>query len=95
MDIRFLRGEAARFRGMADDTDRPATRVRLLAMAADYEARAGVANQEIDHDPGEAREEVKPTQDEAPKITLDRKIATGSKETVMAQRRPVDRPRRE
>ena len=98
MTAQFLRDEAARFRGMAGDTDRPATRVRLLAMAADYDVRAGVANELSDHDPdpGEATDDVvDPTQDEAPKITLGKKIATGLKETVMVQRRPVGRPRRE
>lgn len=35
MDARFFRDEAARFRGMAADTDREASKVRLLAMAAD------------------------------------------------------------
>jgi hypothetical protein len=98
MNARFLRDEAARFRGMAEDADREATRVRFLAMAADYEARAKLANEltDPDPDPGEASgEAVEPTRDEPPKITLDRKIATGSKETVVIPRRPVGRPRRE
>ena len=98
MNARFLRDEAARFRGMAETTDREATRVRFLAMAADYEARAGVANEltDPDPDPGEATDEVvEPTQDEVPKITLGKKFATGLKETVVVQRRPVGRPRRE
>jgi hypothetical protein len=96
MNARFLRDEAARFRGMADDTDREATKIRLLAMAADYEARAGVANELTDPDPGEATGEVvEPTHDEVSKMTLSRQVATGSKETVLVQRRPVGRPRRE
>jgi hypothetical protein len=95
MTPQFLRHEAARFRGMEDDTDREATRVRLLAMAADYDARAGVANELSDPDSGEAVVAVEPTQDEAPRIALGRKIATGLKETVIVQRRPVGRPRRE
>ena len=97
MTPQFLRHEAARFRGMAEDADREATKERFLTMAADYEARAGVANEMTDPDPdlGNANEAVEPTTDEAPKITLNRKIATGSKETVMVQRRPVGRPRRE
>ena len=45
MTPQFLRHEAARFRGMAEDADREATKVRLLAMAADYEARAGIDNE--------------------------------------------------
>jgi hypothetical protein len=43
MNHRFLRDEAARFRAMAEDTDHEATRLRRLAMAADYEARANAA----------------------------------------------------
>lgn len=97
MNARFLRDEAARFRGMADDTDREATRTRLLAMAADYEARAKVANELTapDPDPGDPDENVEPARDEVPKITLSRPIASGLKETVIVQRRPVGRPRRE
>ena len=45
---------------------------------------------------GEANTEgVEPTYDEAPKLTLGRKVATGLKETVLIERRPVGRPRRE
>ena len=96
MNARFLRDEAARFRGMAETTDREATRVRFLAMAADYEARAGVANELTNPDPGEANSEtVEPTQDEAPRITLSKKVAPGVKETLLVERRPVVRPRRE
>jgi hypothetical protein len=96
MNARFLRDEAARFRGMAEDADREATKLRLLSMAADYEARAGVANEFTDSNPGEANSEAaEPTQDEAPKITLDRKVATDLKETLVVKRRPVGRPRRE
>jgi hypothetical protein len=43
----------------------------------------------------ETSEVVEPTQVEARKITLSRKVATGLKGTVMVQRRPVGRPRRE
>ena len=96
MNARFLRDEAARFRGMAETTDREATRVRLLGMAADYEARAMVANELTNPDPGEANSEtVEPTQDEAPRITLSKKVAPGVKETLLVERRPVVRPRRE
>ena len=96
MTAQFLRDEAARFRGMAGDTDRPATRERLLAMAADYETRAGVANELTDPDPGNANSEpVPPTRNEAPKTKLGRKAAAGLKETVLVQRRPVGRSTRE
>lgn len=43
MTPRFLRDEAARFRDMADATDREASRLRLLGMADDYEQRAQTA----------------------------------------------------
>jgi hypothetical protein len=96
MNARFLRDEAARFRGMADDADREATKLRLLAMAVDYEDRARVANELTGPDPGEAISEfVGPTQDEARKIKPGRKIALGLKETVLVERRPVGRPRGE
>ena len=96
MNARFLRDEAARFRGMADDTDREATKLRLLAMAADDEARAGIANDFTRPNLDDANSElVEPTPDQAPKITLDRKIATGLNGTILVHRRPVGRPRRE
>jgi len=90
---------------MADGTDREATKLRLLAMAADYEARAGLTNDLIDSDSVLADgdtlapkpdEEVTMLAEPSPgTLTLKpvRKVATGSKETV--QRRPVGRPRRE
>jgi hypothetical protein len=81
---------------MVDDTDREATKLRLLAMAADYEARAGIANEVVEPNVAQADGDVDdPTQDEAPKIALNKKIATGSKESALVQRRPVGRPRRE
>jgi hypothetical protein len=40
MTPQFLRSEAARFRDMAESTDREASRQRLLAMAVDYDAQA-------------------------------------------------------
>ncbi len=40
MTPQFLRSEAARFRDMAESTEREASRQRLLAMAVDYEAQA-------------------------------------------------------
>ena len=40
MDPKFLRDEAARFRGMAETQDREASKLRLLRMAADYEGKA-------------------------------------------------------
>jgi hypothetical protein len=108
MTPQFLRHEAARFRAMAEDADREATKVRLLAMAADYEARAGIddeltgPNSDVDDkamtepNSGEANTEaVEPAQGEAPKIRLGRKLATGLKESALIEGRPVGRPRRE
>jgi hypothetical protein len=108
MTPQFLRHEAARFRGMAEGADREATKVRLLAMAADYEARAGIDNELTEPSSGEATSEaneptpddanteaVEPTHNEAPTITPGRKIARGLKETMLIERRPVGRPRRE
>ena len=40
MTPQFLRSEAARFRDMAESSDREASRQRLLAMAVDYETQA-------------------------------------------------------
>ena len=44
MDAKFLRDEAARFRGMAETQDRAASKQRFLAMAADYASRAEAAD---------------------------------------------------
>jgi hypothetical protein len=105
MTPQFLRHEAARFRGMAEEADREATRARLHAMAADYEARAGVDNEVTEPNSDDATSEpnsgdanteaLEPTHDEAPKITLGRKVTTGLKETVLVPRRPVGRRRGE
>jgi hypothetical protein len=97
MNSKFLRDEAARFRGMAEDADREATKVRLLAMAADYEARAGIENELTESNSGEVTSGAnEPTQEEdAPTVRTGRKIAAGLKETVVIGRRPVGRPRRE
>jgi hypothetical protein len=92
MTPQFLRHEAARFRGMAEDADREATKVRLLAMAADYEARAGLDNGATEPNSDEA---VAPAIEEAPRITLNRKTAIELNEPVVVKRRPVGRPRRE
>ena len=108
MNARFLRDEAARFRGMAEDADRVATKERFHAMAADYEARAGVGNELAEPQPAAVISEVskldldgisttldEPNVDEPLKIRPGRKIATGMKETALVQRRPVGHPRRE
>ena len=101
MNARFLRDEAARFRGMAETTDREATRVRFLGMAADYEARAMVAKGGEPDVGDTANETVEPSLDEAItglaepgmgetlRVKPVRKIAKGVKETIVVERRPV------
>jgi hypothetical protein len=106
MTPRFLRDEASRFRGMANDTDREATKLRLLAMAADYEARAEAAGDSTAPHADEATisvgqpdlaepagDAVEPRFDEPPEVKPARKAASGLKETIVIQRRPVGRPR--
>jgi hypothetical protein len=93
---------------MADDADRESTKHRLLAMAADYEARARVANELAEPNSGEVDQEaVEPNLDGAivgmdePNLGVPLevksvgKIARGLKETVVVTRRPVGRPKRE
>jgi hypothetical protein len=106
MNSRFLRDEAARFRGMADTADREATRLRFLAMAVDYDARANVADEvteqtssEIDTEPPEPRlEEVttgltEPEQGEALSVKPRGRPSKESKEAIVVERRPVGRHR--
>jgi hypothetical protein len=47
MTPKFLREEAARFRGMAGTADLEASKTRLLAMAIDFESRAIAADELI------------------------------------------------
>jgi len=54
MTPKFLREEAARFRGMAETVDRDASRLRFLTMATDFEARARIADELTEPAPGEA-----------------------------------------
>jgi hypothetical protein len=109
MDARFLRDEAARFRGMAETADREATRLRFLVMGADYDARANVADKMTRPGPDEANDETtEPNLDAAAEGSTEpepgealaakpggRRIARDSKETTVVVRRPVGRPRRE
>jgi hypothetical protein len=71
MTPKFLRQEAARFRDMADTADREASKLRLLSMAADYDARAKAA-----------AELTKPSMGEAVKSSIDGKIAKEADEAV-------------
>jgi hypothetical protein len=103
MNARFLRDEAARFRGMAETTDRLATKERFLAMAADYEARAEIAkgvelktNETVEPSLGEPTTGLAdPSLGETLKVEPVRQIAKSLKETIVVERRPVGRPRRE
>jgi hypothetical protein len=92
---------------MAVDADREATKARLLAMAADYEARAMAATGADPKMGDAANETVEPAQEnEAAGLTKpgiggtltskpDRKTTQGLKETIVVERRPVGRTRRE
>jgi hypothetical protein len=51
MTPRFLREEAARFRDMADTSSREASKLRFLAMATDFEARAKAADESTKQNP--------------------------------------------
>jgi hypothetical protein len=48
MTPKFLREEAARFRGMAGTADLEASKLRLLAMATDFESRATAADESVE-----------------------------------------------
>jgi len=108
MTPQFLRHEAARFRGMAEDADREAAKVRLLAMAVEDEARAAVYDEVIEPNSGDAVGEMierqahmaiseldEPSLREFPKTNTGRRIVTRAKETVLVRRRPVGRHRGE
>ena len=101
MNYRFLRDEAERFRTMAEESDRETTRQRLLAMAADYEARSKLAEQSTMAEPATAPDEAKPDDEAAVppaaaperpgKLRLGSKTARGAKETVMVEHRATGR----
>jgi hypothetical protein len=98
MDPRFLRDEAARFRVMAEESDRPATRLRLLGMAADYEARAVIADGLVKPAPTESAVEPmpdadasEPAQDGPPRVRSDKLTLGGPKEIEVVKRRPLIR----
>ena len=106
MISQFLRDEAARFRGMADTADREATKLRFLAMAVDYDARANVADElteqsssETDTEPPEPTAEevtkrlMKPDQGEALSVKPKERIAREPKEAIVDGSRPIGRQR--
>ena len=53
MTPKFLREEAARFRGMAETADREASKARFLTMATDYEGRAKAADEFMEPNVGD------------------------------------------
>jgi hypothetical protein len=55
MTPKFLREEAARFRGMAETMDREASKLRLMTMADDYEAKANAADGTNDESPADMK----------------------------------------
>ncbi|MEI7711323.1 MAG: hypothetical protein WCI94_07815 [Rhodospirillales bacterium] len=86
MTPKFLREEASRFRGMAEEQTREASKLRLLGMAADYEARATAADGLVVAAPATVEPEVDAAETEAP-------IAVAPAATTPAIRRGVGRPR--
>jgi hypothetical protein len=78
MTPKFLREEADRFRGMAETTEREASKQRFLAMAADFEARADAA----DKSAGQAPNAPARPPDAPASIRLGRKTAADSKAPV-------------
>ena len=86
MTPKFLREEAARFRGMAEENTREASKLRLLGMAADYESRATKADGLVVPPSVEEAEPDVSEPDPVAKIVLTPKDAPVS-------RRPVGRPR--
>jgi hypothetical protein len=85
MTPKFLREEADRFRGMAETTEREASKQRFLAMAADFEARADAADKSAGQAPNApARPPDAPARppDAPASIRLGRKTAADSKAPV-------------
>jgi hypothetical protein len=70
MTPKFLREEAARFRGMAGTAELEASKLRLLAMAIDFESRATAADGSIE-----------PKLNEGIKVKAGKKIAKESEES--------------
>ena len=71
MTPKFLREEAARFRGMADTADREASKLRYFKMATDFEALAQAAD-----------ELIAPIQDEAINVNPGKRSAEEPKAGV-------------
>ena len=71
MTPKFLREEAARFRGMAETADREASKARFLTMATDFEARAKTAEASTEPNTGDRI-----------KVKVGERIAKESREDV-------------
>jgi hypothetical protein len=106
MTPQFLRYEAARFRGMAGVAERESSKLRLLAMADDYDARASVADAVTEQNSGKsdallsgpksdeaAQRSNEPDQGEALTIKPKGRIAREPKEAILVERRPIGRQR--
>lgn len=73
---------------MANTTDREASKVRLLAMADDFESRAAIAQDLVRPPPAdEVNEVAEPAVEEPVKVKPARRIARESKETLVLDRR--------
>ncbi len=82
---------------MADDTDHEATKLRRLATAADYEARAKIADtgaapnvveMDVAEMDGAVAVPAEPSVGKPTRVKLDMKNIRGLKETVVVERRP-------
>jgi hypothetical protein len=73
MTPKFLREEAARFRGMAGTADLEASKVRWLALAIDFDSRATAAGELIA--PKLDDEFIEPKLDEGIKVRAAKNIA--------------------
>ena len=95
MNARFLRDEAARFRTMAADTDHEASKLRRLATADDYEARAVAADGQAKPPPVDETADVltEPTEGEVTNRQVGIKLTLGLGTAASGERRPVGRPR--
>jgi hypothetical protein len=83
MTPKFLRAEAARFREMAEATDREASKQRLLGMAIDYESRANVA---VEPQPAEPMADAEPDS-ASPEPASDEAVTIRAAKAVPGERR--------
>ncbi len=88
MTPKFLREEAARFRGMAEEQTREASKLRLLGMADDYEARATAIDGMVVETPPE-----EPETEVAEAVETTGTLSLGAKSGARGVRKPVTRTR--